>query len=137
MKKKTSILLAGMLLCLAPSAKGVDSLDGKIKGIVLDGGLGGPLEFVTIQVKSKGSTKVLQGAVTGSDGNFTIGGLKIGEYVVTYTYLGYGEVSKNITITNNNQVLNLGEVTLEEDNTQLEGVEIVAEKPQMRFELDR
>lgn len=137
MKKKTSILLAGMLLCLAPSAKGVDSLDGKIKGIVLDGGLGGPLEFVTIQVKAKGSNKVLQGAVTGSDGNFTIGGLKKGEYVVTYTYLGYGEVSKNITITNNNQVLNLGEVTLEEDNTQLEGVEIVAEKPQMRFELDR
>ncbi len=27
--------------------------DGKIKGIVMDGELGGPLEFVTVQVKAK------------------------------------------------------------------------------------
>ena len=36
-----------------------------------------------------------------------------------------------------NQVLNMGEVTMEEDTNQLGEVEIVAERPQMRFELDR
>ena len=53
MTKKMSLLLTGMLLCLAPDIKGNET-DGRIKGIVMDGELGGPLEFVTVQVKAKG-----------------------------------------------------------------------------------
>ena len=134
--KKDELTFNRMLLCLAPDIKGNET-DGRIKGIVMDGELGGPLEFVTVQVKAKGSDKILQGAVTGSDGNYSIGGLKKGEYIVTYSYIGYAEISKNITISNNSQTLNLGELTLEEDANQLGEVEIVAKKPQMRFELDR
>ena len=136
MKKKMSIVLAGMLLCFAPDMF-ANETDGKIKGIVMDGELGGPLEFVTVQVKAKGSDKIVQGSVTGSDGNYTIGGLKKGEYVVTFSYIGYEEVSKNISISSNNQILSLGELTLAEDANQLGEVEVVAKRPQMRFEIDR
>lgn len=136
MKKKVSFLLAGMLMCMTPAMNGA-TIDGGIKGTVMDGELGGPLEFVTVLVKAKGSDKILQGSVTGSDGNYSIGGLKKGEYVVTFSYIGYGEVSKTISIGTNSQVLNLGELTLEEDANQLNEVEIVAKRPQMRFEIDR
>ncbi|WP_348726344.1 outer membrane beta-barrel family protein [Parabacteroides goldsteinii] len=136
MKKKMSIVLAGMLLCFAPDMF-ANETDGKIKGIVMDGELGGPLEFVTVQVKAKGSDKIVQGSVTGSDGNYTIGGLKKGEYVVTFSYIGYKEVSKNISISSDNQILSLGELTLAEDANQLGEVEVVAKRPQMRFEIDR
>ena len=131
-----SIVLAGMLLCFAPDMF-ANETDGKIKGIVMDGELGGPLEFVTVQVKAKGSDKIVQGSVTGSDGNYTIGGLKKGEYVVTFSYIGYEEVSKNISISSDNQILSLGELTLAEDANQLGEVEVVAKRPQMRFEIDR
>lgn len=136
MKKKMSIVLAGMLLCFAPDMF-ANETDGKIKGIVMDGELGGPLEFVTVQVKAKGSDKIVQGSVTGSDGNYMIGGLKKGEYVVTFSYIGYEEVSKNISISSDNQILSLGELTLAEDTNQLGEVEVVAKRPQMRFEIDR
>ena len=136
MKKMMSIVLAGMLLCFAPDMF-ANETDGKIKGIVMDGELGGPLEFVTVQVKAKGSDKIVQGSVTGSDGNYTIGGLKKGEYVVTFSYIGYEEVSKNISISSDNQILSLGELTLAEDTNQLGEVEVVAKRPQMRFEIDR
>lgn len=136
MKKKMSIVLAGMLLCFAPDMF-ANETDGKIKGIVMDGELGGPLEFVTVQVKAKGSDKIVLGSVTGSDGNYTIGGLKKGEYVVTFSYIGYEEVSKNISISSDNQILSLGELTLAEDANQLGEVEVVAKRPQMRFEIDR
>ncbi|GKG70904.1 TonB-dependent receptor [Parabacteroides goldsteinii] len=131
-----SIVLAGMLLCFAPDMF-ANETDGKIKGIVMDGELGGPLEFVTVQVKAKGSDKIVQGSVTGSDGKYTIGGLKKGEYVVTFSYIGYEEVSKNISISSDNQILSLGELTLAEDANQLGEVEVVAKRPQMRFEIDR
>ena len=136
MKKKMSIVLAGMLLCFAPDMF-ANETDGKIKGIVMDGELGGPLEFVTVQVKAKGSDKIVQGSVTGSDGNYTIGGLKKGEYVVTFSYIGYEEVSKNISISSDNQILSLGELTLAETTNQVGEVEVVAKRPQMRFEIDR
>ena len=136
MKQMMSIVLAGMLLCFAPDMF-ANETDGKIKGIVMDGELGGPLEFVTVQVKAKGSDKIVQGSVTGSDGNYTIGGLKKGEYVVTFSYIGYEEVSKNISISSDNQILSLGELTLAEDANQLGEVEVVAKRPQMRFEIDR
>lgn len=136
MKKKMSILLAGMLMCFATEMAGSET-DGKIKGVVIDGELGGPLEFVTVQVKAKDSGKTLQGSVTGSDGVYSIGGLKKGEYIVTFSYLGYDDISKNISIASNNQVVNLGEMTLEEGANQLEGVEVVGKRPQMRFEIDR
>lgn len=58
MKKKVSFLLAGMLMCMAPAVSGA-TIDGGIKGTVIDGELGGPLEFVTVQVKAKGSDKIL------------------------------------------------------------------------------
>lgn len=125
-----------MLLCFAPDMF-ANETDGKIKGIVMDGELGGPLEFVTVQVKAKGSDKIVQGSVTGSDGNYMIGGLKKGEYVVTFSYIGYEEVSKNISISSDNQILSLGELTLAEDANQLGEVEVVAKRPQMRFEIDR
>lgn len=136
MKNKMSLLLAGMLLFFVPDMAGSET-DGKVKGVVMDGGLGGPLEFVTVQVKEKGTGKVVQGSVTGSDGNYTIGGLKKGEYIVTFSYIGYEELSKNISIASNNQILNLGELTLEEDANQLGEVEVVGKRPQMRFEIDR
>ena len=126
-----------MLVCLAPGVEGANVLDGGIKGVVMDGELGGPLEFVTVQVKKKGSDKILQGAVTGSDGSYNIAGLPQGNYVVTFSYIGYADITKEITISSNNQTLSLGEITLEEDSNQLEGVEVVGKKPQMRFEIDR
>ena len=103
----------------------------------MDGELGGPLGFVTVQVKAKGSDKIIQGSITGDNGGYVINGLKKGNYVVTFSYVGYKEVSKNISITRNNQVLNLGELTLVEDANRLGEVEVVAKKPQMRFEIDR
>lgn len=118
MKKKMSIVLAGMLLCFAPDMF-ANETDGKIKGIVMDGELGGPLEFVTVQVKAKGSDKIVQGSVTGSDGNYTIGGFEE-RGICSYFFLyGYEEVSKNISISSDNQILSLGELTLAEDANQL------------------
>ena len=87
MTKKMSLLLTGMLLCLAPDIKGNET-DGRIKGIVMDGELGGPLEFVTVQVKAKGSDKILQGAVTRSDGNYRTEEGGIYSYLFLYRLRG-------------------------------------------------
>lgn len=143
-KKTMSILLAGMVICCVPgmNAKNVtedgnSSKGGKIEGVVMDGELGGPLGYVTVQVKAKGGDKVLGGTVTNNDGTYTIDGLRQGDYVVTFSFVGYDEVSKAVTISDPTRVVRLGALTLEEGSNRLEEVEVVAKKPQMRFEIDR
>ena len=148
-EKKVYVLLAGMLFCLTTEVEGknvtgvarvtneASIVDGKIQGVVMDGALGGPLGFVTVQVKKKGADKAYRGAVTGNDGKYVVDGLRKGDYVVVFTYMGYKDISRNISIKDNGQVLNLGAITMQEDTNQLGEVEVVAQKPQMRFEIDR
>ena len=135
--KMRALFVTVLMLCLSMVAGAEEVVDGRIQGIVMDGALGEPMSFVTVQVKEKGADKILKGTVTGNDGVYIISGLKPGDYVITYSYVGYSEISKTISIKSENQVLRLGKLTLEEDTNQLNEVELVGQKPQMRFELDR
>ncbi len=130
-KNQMSLLLAGSLLCAMPGWAG------DIKGIVLDGALGGPMEFVNVSVKPEGSNQLAGGSVTASDGSFEITGLRQGKYVLTISYVGYQEIIQPFTIVANSQVLDLGEMTLNENGELLGEVEIIGQKPAMRFEIDR
>lgn len=110
---------------------------GDIKGIIIDGTLGEPMEFVNVSVRKEGSTQLSGGAVTVSDGSFQISGLQKGSYVLSISYIGYKEITQNFTIVGNTQVLDIGKLTLKEDGQLLDEVEIVGQKPAMRFEIDR
>ena len=131
MKREFSLLLSGTILCAMPA------LAGDIKGKIMDGALGGPMEFVNVSVVKAGSTQLSGGAVTASDGSFQISGLRKGDYVLSISYIGYKEIKKTFSIVGNSQVLDIGQLTLNEDGQVLNEVEIVGQKPAMRFEIDR
>ncbi|PUZ24956.1 hypothetical protein DCC81_11605 [Chitinophaga parva] len=58
---------------------------------------GRPLEGVTVVIKASGFTK---GALTNSQGKYTIAGIPDGTYTVSFTFLGYGSTEKTIVIRN-------------------------------------
>lgn len=87
------------------------ALAGDIKGKIMDGALGGPMEFVNVSVVKAGSTQLSGGAVTASDGSFQISGLRKGDYVLSISYIGYKEIKKTFSIVGNSQVLDIGQLT--------------------------
>ena len=105
-----------------------------ITGKVYDSRTLQSLDFVNVSSYIKGKTVPVNGTSTDEKGTFNIS-LPKGQYTLRFSFIGYQEIEKNITITN--QSINLGKIYLQEDNQQLQEVEVVAQGSNMRFELDK
>jgi len=93
------------------------------------------LDFVNVAVRQVGSDKLTTGTSTEADGSFSIENLENGKYTVTFSFMGYVELSKDITLTGS--PINMGKIALKEDAQQLQEVEVVGQGSTMRFELDK
>lgn len=104
------ILVLGPVLLLAQN--------GRLSGRVIDAETGNPLEGATVVVIGTYS-----GGYTSSNGQYTIAGLKPGDYSIKFTYLGYAEKifngiqirggqTETLNVSLNSAVKTLGEVEI-------------------------
>lgn len=108
--------------------------NGSIKGKVTDKKTNETLPYVNIIIKENG--KLVTGAVTTEEGNFSITKLAPQKYTVEIQFIGYTTVTKNVDLTTNaNQ--NLGTIAIAEDIIELKDVEVVAERSNMVQKIDR
>lgn len=110
---------------------------GLIKGKVIDSKSKDALEFVNISIRPKGSDHILKGATTDLEGDFVIHNLPDGEYVVTVSYIGYKPFEKTFTISPEQKTVSLKMIPLAEDSQVLGEVQVVGQKAQMRFDIDK
>lgn len=110
---------------------------GNVKGKVVDSKSKEALEFVNVSVKKKDSGTLIKGATTDMNGAFILNNLADGEYVLTISYIGYKPFEKTISILPSNKVLSLKTITLSEDSQMLGEVQVVGQKAQMRFDIDK
>ena len=106
-----------------------------VSGRVIDYTSRKGLDFVNVAVRQSGSDQLLTGTSTEADGSFKISDLKDGKYTLTFSFMGYVEQTKTVTLTGSD--LNLGKIALREDAQQLQEVEVVGQGSTMRFELDK
>jgi hypothetical protein len=119
---------------LCSFAFGFAQNSGSIKGKVVDKNTNEPLPYVNIIVKDNG--KIITGAVTTEEGNFTVNKLALQKYTVEIQFIGYTTVVKNIDLTSDSNQ-NLGTITISEDVSELKDVEVVAERSNMVQKIDR
>ncbi len=113
------------------------SAQGTIKGRVLDKNGNTPLEFVNIKVTTQADTAhMLKGTITDEGGHFNIGGLKPGSYVVSASFVGYRDVKRNFTISQQNHSSTYT-LYMSEDSHSLKEVTVVGQKSTMKLEVDR
>lgn len=130
MRINKKIFLLSVLLWSAMTAVAAHNLRGK----VVDSKTNSPLGYVTAVIKHTGSEDMLSGAVSDEDGNFVIDGLTDGSYTLTVSFVGYKTYAQSIDVRSDT---NLGLLKLVEDNTVLKEVQVVGQKSQMRFDLDK
>ncbi len=105
-----------------------------IKGKITDATTKDIIEFVNVSIYDNNG-KLVKGAITDLDGNYIIQDVGKGSYTMKVSYVGYRTVEKKINVDGNkNMTLNL---SMREDTELLDEVEIVAEKPQMIFDIDK
>ena len=105
-----------------------------IKGKITDATTKDIIEFVNVSIYDNNGNLV-KGAITDLDGNYIIQDVGKGSYTMKVSYVGYRTVEKKINVDGSkNMTLNL---SMREDTELLDEVEIVAEKPQMIFDIDK
>lgn len=113
------------------------AVSGVVQGKIVDAKSKEALEFVTVSVRRQGTDALLKGTITDETGSFVLEGLAEGGYVLTVSYVGYKDLNRNVEITSSSPHVNLSRLLLDEDSQLLGEVEVVGQKSQMRFELDK
>ncbi len=128
--KKIIITITGCIISALSFAQDI-SLTGRI----LDENSKDPIGYANISLEK--DSKPIKGTSSMEDGSFIFTHIPVGIYTLKVSFIGYGESSRNISITGKNKDIKLGKIFLQEDSKQLEDVEIVTQGSQVKFELDK
>ena len=133
---KITILLT-ILLFLNPTYNIVaQTEEGIINGRVIDSKLGEPLAYVNLSIQSI-SGEFLTGDYTNEEGYFEISNIKENTFIVSIQYIGYTTLENKVVMNQDTKKVNLGILNLEQNNTALEEVTIIAETSSIQQKADR
>lgn len=113
----------------------------KLVGQITDGATSQGLEFATVSVFSKRDSSLVGGGMTATDGTFSVD-VKPGPMYAVIEFISYESITKDVeidrdAIRSGNRQIDLGTVQLFLNSTQLDEVEIRAEKSETQFSLDK
>ena len=103
-------------------------------GKIIDQNSKTPLEYATVSVFKSG--KIYDGVVTDENGMFKVSAPD-GADSLLIEYISYHSKSVNISAFTNDESHDLGSIGLSSDAEVLDGVELIAEKSSLQFNLDK
>lgn len=110
---------------------------GSVKGRVLDKRSNTGLEFINVAIRKEGSDKIFKGAITDMEGNFHVGGLPNGKYSLTASFMGYKDMTKHFTVSEQKLKHNFMAIYMAEDTKTLDEVVVTGQRAEMKLEVDR
>ena len=135
MSKITKLLTT--LLFLSPFQYTMaQSEKGSINGQVIDSNLGEPLAYVNVIIKTI-SGKFISGEYTNEEGYFEIKNINENTFILSIQYIGYTTLEKKVVIKKDAKNTDLGILNLEQNNTTLDEITIIAETSSIQQKADR
>ncbi len=114
-----------------------DKPKGMIIGTVLDQETDNPVEFATISILSSQDSAVVTGGISDQEGKFGIE-VGYGSYLVKIEFISYQEIIiDNIVLNAKSKLADLGTVHIVPSAETLDEVEVVAERSEVQFNLDK
>lgn len=109
-----------------------------VKGVLVDSlsNEGEPYSTIRISLKSN-PAKPVKLAVTDTNGKFSERLVSPGTYLISFSSVGKRTVQKEFTVSDTKKVADLGQVQMAEATEMLKGVEVVAQKPLVKAEIDK
>jgi outer membrane receptor protein involved in Fe transport len=119
---------------------GKSNADGSVSGKIVDTESNAPLEYIKVRIFQESDSVLVNGEYTDSDGAFLLEGVPYGTYYAILTALGYNfsDTIREITITKDIKVANLGTIKIDFNATKLmEEVKVVGETNVIEMGLDK
>lgn len=136
---KTILLIVLSLIAAIPAAMGQDANYAfTVKGMVTDSvsNEGEPYATISIAKKEKPG-KAVKMAVTKKDGSFSEKVNGKGNFVITISSMGRKAIVKNFSVKGSEKTIDLGTLYITDAKNELEGVEIVMQKPLVKADIDK
>lgn len=112
--------------------------DGVLTGRVIDKITGQPMEYANLVLYTLRDSSIVAGTVTDAEGRFRMENLRYGRFYAVVNFIGYEKsYVKDIRINPNSKEVDLGDLYLELASTNLQGVEVVADKAHVEFKIDK
>ena len=109
-----------------------------VKGTLVDSLTNEGEPYATIRIAfSKEPANPVRLAVTGVNGKFSEELNGAGEYIITFSSVGKNTVRREFTLSDAMKTADLGVITMSEATEMLKGVEVVAQKPLVKAEVDK
>ena len=109
-----------------------------VKVMLVDSLLNESEPYATIRIVAKQTPdKPVKLAVTDENGKFNEKLKTAGQYIISFTSVGKLTVSREFEISNTNKTVDLGTIFTAEASEMLKGVEVVAQKPLVKAEIDK
>ena len=100
-----------------------------IKGKLLDTISIQPVAGATITVLSRSDSSLISFTMTNAKGEFTLSGIEKGQYRLLVTHVNYHNVSRNIDLTAEKPLLDLGSIPLGDKYKTMNEIVVQAEAP--------
>jgi outer membrane cobalamin receptor len=136
--KKLTMLLVALVASCAICAQTTPSTSHTVKGILLDSLTLEAEPYATIKIVRKDAPgKAVKMAVTGNNGKFEEKITGSGDYVLTITSIGKSTVVRAFNLAPSEKVKDFGTLYASDIANELQGVEIVAQKPLVKVDIDK
>ncbi|MDR7208903.1 TonB-dependent receptor family protein [Flavobacterium piscis] len=107
---------------------------GTVSGKITEKSNNAPISYATVTIKDNG--KVISGVNTDENGDFTVKNLALKSYSVEIQYIGFRKYIGSLILSENKKTATFN-VSLEEEATQLKGVNIINERSTIEQKIDR
>ncbi|MBW1657778.1 TonB-dependent receptor domain-containing protein [Flavobacterium quisquiliarum] len=107
---------------------------GTVSGKITEKSNSMPISYATVSLKENG--KVVSGVNTDDNGDFSFKNIALKSYTIEIQYIGFRKYIGSVLLSENKKNATLN-IALEEEATQLKGVNIVAERSTIEQKIDR
>ena len=109
-----------------------------VKGVLVDSLSNEGEPYATIRISlSESPTKPVRLAVTSDNGKFNEKLTSPGRYIISFSSVGKNTVQRDFILTEQVKSVDLGRILMSEATEMLKGVEVVAQKPLVKAEMDK
>lgn len=108
-----------------------------ISGRVLDSETKIQMPGAKIVLKKVQDSVIINGSITDREGNFKIDNLKVGNYRMQISFLGYKTIIKSFSIDEKNNSINIGNIELIQSSIRTSEIEVTAQRELIQTAIDK
>ncbi len=109
----------------------------RVTGTLMDKSSGEPIQYATVTLLEKPDSIIVSGIITDEKGKFTIGAKHPGEYTLRIKFIGYESFYKDIKLSEQDGLIDLGRITVGSSSVTIGEVSVSAVDRSIDYEIDR